>query len=51
MLGFHPSIDVGHRLLGQVIWKHLMEQYPGHIGNLNPNNAQITARFGDQGGY
>lgn len=49
--GFHPSIDVGHRILGDVIFQHLQERYPHFVGEVNPNNDAIQKKFGDQGGY
>lgn len=48
--GFHPS-QTGHQLLAYNVWKTLREKYPDSIGKPNPNNAQIKAKFGDQGGY
>lgn len=48
---FHPSLDVGHRLIADAVWTLLEKQHPGFIGELNPNNDAIKKRFGDQGGF
>lgn len=48
--GFHPS-QTGNVLLAQQIWADLKANFSQAIGPENPNNAQITALFGDQGGY
>jgi len=48
--GFHPS-QTGNMLLAEQYWDWLAVNVPRAIGDVNPNNAQITATFGDQGGY
>lgn len=48
--GFHPS-QSGHMLLAKNVWEVLEADYPDLLGPINPNNAEITKIFGDQGGY
>lgn len=48
--GFHPS-HTAHRLMAKVLWKELVTNYPSFIGPVNPNNAEIIKKFGDQGGH
>ena len=48
--GFHPS-QTGHALLAGQVWKDLLANKPNWLPSLNPWNANITALFGDQGGY
>ena len=48
--GFHPS-QTGNALFAEVIWQDLLENRPSWVPSLNPFNANITALFGDQGGY
>lgn len=48
--GFHPS-QTGNVLLAQQIWADLKANFSQAIGPENPNNAQIQAIFGDQGGF
>jgi acyloxyacyl hydrolase len=48
--GFHPSQTM-NALLGDYMFKLLLQDYPDFLGPVNPNNAAITAKFGDQGGY
>jgi hypothetical protein len=33
------------------IWEFLEQNYPEMLGPVNPYNANITALFGNQGGY
>jgi len=46
--GFHPS-QLANALIGQYIWNATVTA--GHAPPVNPHNAEIKARFGDQGGY
>ena len=48
--GFHPS-QTGHALLAGQVWEDLTANRPQWLPRLNPSNANITALFGDQGGY
>lgn len=48
---FHPSLEVGQRLIAQCSWNILQSKYPGFIGEPNPNNAAIQKVFGSQGGF
>lgn len=48
--GFHPS-QTGNMLLAASMWEFLVENVPEAIGDINPNNEEIIAVFGDQGGY
>lgn len=48
--GFHPS-QTGNMVLAGKLWDDLSANKPGWIPKLNPNNAAIKARFGNQGGY
>ena len=48
--GFHPS-QTGNALFAEAIWQDLLENRPQWLPQLNPFNANITALFGDQGGY
>ena len=48
--GFHPS-QLANELLADQVWTFLEARYPHAIGALNPHNAEIMARFGDQGGW
>jgi acyloxyacyl hydrolase len=48
--GFHPS-QTGNALLADTVWNWLMKYYPEAVGPVNPHNAEIAARFGDQGGH
>ncbi len=48
--GFHPS-QTGNMLLAEMLWEDLATNRPGWLPPVNPNNALIEARFGDQGGY
>jgi acyloxyacyl hydrolase len=45
--GFHPS-QTGNMLLAEMLWEDLAANKPGWLPSVNPNNAAITARFGDQ---
>ena len=46
--GFHPS-QTGNALLGDFVFNKSRDA--GIIPPANPNNAEIIAKFGDQGGY
>jgi len=46
--GFHPS-QTFHQMSANYTWAQLVQW--GIINEANPNNAAITAVFGDQGGY
>lgn len=46
--GFHPS-QKANSLLGYYLYN--VTKTAGLLPAVNPNNAAITARFGDQGGY
>lgn len=48
--GFHPS-TTGQMLTADYLWKQVSANWPDLLGSVNPNNAQITQLFGDQGGY
>ena len=48
--GFHPS-QSGNMLLAMNVWNYVMENDVSILGDVNPNNAAIHAKFGDQGGY
>lgn len=48
--GFHPS-HTGHRLLAKAIWNELVAKYPSFVGPVNPRNAAIFKKFGEQGGH
>ena len=48
--GFHPS-QLGNELLGELLWNHLVQDFPEAIGEVNPYNGEIRKRFGDQGGF
>jgi len=48
--GFHPS-TTGNMLTSQYVWQWLETNHPSFLGGINPNNDQIQALFGDQGGY
>lgn len=48
--GFHPS-QTGNYLLADVVWMDLQTNRPAWLPKLNPFNNNITALFGNQGGY
>lgn len=48
--GFHPN-QLANALFAEYQWGVLVSKFPQLVGDINPNNAQILARFGDQGGY
>ena len=48
--GFHPS-QVLNALLAKIMWQKIQSDHPNWFGEANPNNSQIRAIFGDQGGY
>lgn len=48
--GFHPS-QTANELLAEYLWNYLVANVTDAIGDVNPNNAQITQLFGDQGGF
>jgi len=48
--GFHPN-QIANALLAQIQWKKLVANYSDLLPLVNPNNANITQLFGDQGGY
>lgn len=48
--GFHPS-QLGNSLSAQFLWSKLKKEYPNWIPPINPYNADIEKKFGDQGGY
>eukprot|EP01080_Neovahlkampfia_damariscottae_P009038 gene9038-1135_t len=48
--GFHPSHE-GQKMFSEFIWKFLMEKHPDWVGDVNPHNAEILKRFGNQGGH
>ena len=48
--GFHPN-QMFHALLADSIWETLLRDHPDWLGEVNPNNDQITQLFGEQGGY
>eukprot|EP00026_Physarum_polycephalum_P007804 Phypoly_transcript_07872.p1 GENE.Phypoly_transcript_07872~~Phypoly_transcript_07872.p1 ORF type:complete len:447 (+),score=71.22 Phypoly_transcript_07872:193-1533(+) len=48
--GFHPN-QIANALLAQTQWNKLLANYSFLVPPINPNNAQITQLFGDQGGY
>lgn len=52
----HYSLDINNNdnnsiLWAEAIWDTLLAKYPHILGPVNPYNAQITAMFGNQGGY
>jgi len=48
--GFHPN-QIANYLLGEYEWTMLKANYSYLIPQLNPNNAKIKAKFGNQGGH
>jgi acyloxyacyl hydrolase len=48
--GFHPS-HTFHRLMSKVVWEELMTKHPSFVGPVNPHNAEIINKFGDQHGH
>jgi len=54
---FHAPLSLsnrraaGQQLLAEVIWSDLSTNRPSWLGTVNPFNAEITALFGNQGGY
>jgi len=48
--GFHPNQQF-NALLGEFLWNSIAQDRPSWLGNVNPNNDQISFIFGDQGGY
>ena len=48
--GFHPSQPL-QMLLAKQVWSWLETEHPAALGVVNPHNADIVAKFGDQGGY
>jgi acyloxyacyl hydrolase len=48
--GFHPS-QTANALFAVNMWDQMVKVLPAAVGNINPNNDQITKVFGDQGGY
>lgn len=40
----------GNMLLAMNVWNYVMENDVSILGDVNPNNAAIHAKFGDQGG-
>jgi len=48
--GFHPS-QTGQALFADTVWQDLRANRPGWLPSLNPFNANISALFGEQGGY
>ena len=47
--GFHPS-QAGDALTTELVFQ-ILANLDGALPKLNPNNAKIKAKFGDQGGY
>ncbi|XP_062500916.1 acyloxyacyl hydrolase-like [Corticium candelabrum] len=48
--GFHCN-QLANALAAQVVWSKVEKDYPHWIPPVNPNNADINNKFGDQGGY
>jgi len=48
--GFHPS-QTGNNLFSAFVWEWLEANVPQALPVANPNNAQITEIFGNQGGH
>jgi len=48
--GFHPN-QKAHKLVAEVVWDLIEEEYSHLIGPVNPNNDKIRQLFGDQGGH
>jgi len=48
--GFHPD-QIANALVAQYQWGITSNNYSYLVPPVNPNNAKITAIFGDQGGY
>jgi acyloxyacyl hydrolase len=46
--GFHPS-QLGNSIIGDFLFNTMVKF--GLVGSVNPNNADIVQKFGDQGGY
>jgi acyloxyacyl hydrolase len=48
--GFHPS-TLTNSLAAKWLTDHMAIDHPTFLGPINPNNAAIKAKFGNQGGY
>jgi len=48
--GFHPN-QQANALIAEALWNSIMEDHPEFLGEVNPYNADILKKFGDQGGY
>ena len=48
--GFHPS-QKGNELLADQVWNFLETEFPESIGDVNPHNEEILAKFPGQGGF
>ena len=48
--GFHPS-QLQHEILAESVWVFLKAKFRYALGPINPHNAEIRRRFGDQGGF
>lgn len=47
--GLHPS-KYAQDLFAQVLWEHIVDEFPEILDPINPNNDKIREIFGDQGG-
>jgi hypothetical protein len=45
---FHPN-QLANALFAEYQWNVLVNKFPQLVGDINPHNAEILARFGDQG--
>ncbi|CAH1779026.1 unnamed protein product [Owenia fusiformis] len=48
--GFHIN-QIAHKLTAEYTWNYLEKNLPHFIGNINPHNAEIIKKFGEQGGH
>ena len=48
--GFHPS-QLQHEILAETVWVFLKAKFRYALGPINPHNAEIRRRFGDQGDF
>ena len=48
--GFHAN-QLGNAVSTQVFWNVMQQQKPHWMPAINPHNADIMKKFGDQGGY
>ena len=46
-----PLQELYNGMLAEELWAFLEANHPQAIGPINPHNAEIERRFGDQGGF